>query len=485
VGCLYGDPVLRRALVPLLMVMACSCSADSSEPPEEDGSGSQVSPLTGGSGMFLASSGDLPALPEGWVEEELALSGFATTYTSEGELPTDGRFDLGTAFEEPYETRVVVRRPPAEDFNGTVLVEWLNVSGGFDAHPDYSYLADEILRGGYAWVGVSAQYVGIEGGPVAVSTPASEAAGAGKGLRVLDPERYGDLDHPGDAFSYDIYSQAADAARAGDLLGDLEPERLLAVGESQSGFALTTYANGVQPLTDTFDGFLIHSRGGATAPLGVFDSGIDIAGTLGGEPTTVRDDLEVPVLTLESETDVVGILNYLPARQPDSDTFRLWEVAGTAHADRFLLGPLSDQLGCPAPVNDGPQHLVAKAALRALDAWVRDGIAPPEADRLAVTGTAYERDRDGIVQGGIRTPLVDAPVDVLSGDPAPDGPLHCLLFGSTTPLPDGRVAELYADRAAYLSAFEAAADAAIDAGFVLAEDREALVAYAQPERITD
>jgi hypothetical protein len=478
--------VNHRLLVPILslLLLAPACSSDSSPPRDEDGAGGpQVSALSGGDGMFLASSGELPALPEGWVEEELEVSGSATTYTSEGDLPTDGRFDLGTAFEEPYATRVVVRRPPTEDFNGTVLVEWLNVSGGFDAHPDYSYLAEEILRGGYAWVGVSAQYVGIEGGPVAVSTPASEAAGAGKGLRALDPERYGGLDHPGDAFSYDIYTQAAAAAGSGQLLGDLEPEQVLAVGESQSGFALTTYANGVQPLTDTFDGFLIHSRGGATAPLGVFDSGIDIAGTLAGEPTTVRDDLDVPVLTLESETDVVGILDYLPARQPDSDRFRLWEVAGTAHADRYLLGPLADQLGCPAPVNDGPQHLVAKAALRALDTWVRDGVEPATAERLAVTDGAYERDRDGIVRGGIRTPLVDVPVDVLSGDPSPDGPLHCLLFGSTNPLPEARLAELYSDEAAYLAAFEEAAEAAVSAGFVLPEDREALLAYAQPSRV--
>lgn len=471
--------------MPLVAVLLCASvvACSSEQPDEETPDGPRLAPLTGGDGVFLASSTGPAGLPDGWVEEELALSGSATTYTSETDLPADGRFDLGTAFEEPFATRLVVRRPPAEDFNGTVLVEWLNVSGGFDASPDYTYLADEILRGGYAWVGVSAQYVGIEGGPVAVSTPASEAAGAGKGLRVLDPERYGDLDHPGDAFSYDIYTQAAAAARSGEALGGLEPERVLAVGESQSGFALTTYANGVQPLTSAFDGFLIHSRGGATAPLGVFDAGIDIAGTLSGPATVVRDDLDVPVLTLESETDVVGVLNYLPARQPDSDTFRLWEVAGTSHADRYLLGPIADTLGCPAPVNDGPQHLVAKAALRALDTWVREGSAPPEAERLAVVEGAYERDRDGIVRGGIRTPLVDVPVDVLSGDPAPDGPLTCLLFGTTTPLSPERLADRYADRAAYLAGFEDSADAAIEAGFVLPEDREALLALAQPDRV--
>ncbi|MGZ8745338.1 MAG: alpha/beta hydrolase domain-containing protein, partial [Nocardioides sp.] len=185
--------MLRRLLVPLaplLLAVLCACSSDTPDPPDPDEEGGvQVSPLTGGNGMFLASSTDLPGLPDGWVEEELALSGFATTYSSEGDLPTDGWFDLGTAFEEAYATRVVVRRPPAADFNGTVLIEWLNVSGGFDAHPDYAYLADEILRAGYAWVGVSAQYVGIEGGPVAVSTPVSAAAGAGQGLRAMDPAR--------------------------------------------------------------------------------------------------------------------------------------------------------------------------------------------------------------------------------------------------------------------------------------------------------
>ena len=473
--------VLRRLLALSLIAVLCACSSGPRE--SEEQRDPPLSPLSGGEGVFIAGATGPPLLPAGWVEEELRLSGTATTYTSEGDLPTDGRFDLGTAFEEPFATRVIVRRPPPEDFNGTVLVEWLNVSGGFDASPDYTYLADEILRGGYAWVGVSAQYVGVEGGPVAVSTPVSAAAGAGKGLRELDPERYDGLRHPGDAFAYDIFTQAAVAARTAEVLDALEPERVLAVGESQSGFALTTYANGVQPLTDAFDGFLIHSRGGATAPLGVFDKGVDIASTLGGEPTVIRDDLAVPVLTLQSETDVVGILDYLPARQPDTATFRLWEVAGTAHADRFALGALSDRLGCPAPINDGPQHLVAKAALRALDAWVRDGTEPPAGDRLTVEAGAYVRDEDGIVRGGIRTPLVDVPLDTLSGDPAPGGPIQCLLFGTTTPLTDARLAELYDGPAAYLRAYERSADAAVAAGFVLPEDREALLAAAQPDRV--
>ena len=115
-------------------------------------------------------------------------------------------------------------------------------------------------------MGVSAQRIGIEGGPVAVQAPGAELMGAGKGLRTFDADRYGALKHPGDAYSYDLYTQVGRALRAPGAvnpLDGLEVERFVAVGESQSAFALTTYVNGVQPLTEQFDAFLIHSRGGA------------------------------------------------------------------------------------------------------------------------------------------------------------------------------------------------------------------------------
>ena len=111
---------------------------------------------------------------------------------------------------------------------------------------------------------MSAQRIGVEGGDILVEVPEAQARGLGQGLRRMDPERYGDLHHPGDAFAYDIFTQVARGLRSPvelDPLDGLEVERVLAVGESQSAFTLTTYVNGVQPLTEQFDGFLIHSRG--------------------------------------------------------------------------------------------------------------------------------------------------------------------------------------------------------------------------------
>ena len=119
------------------------------------------------------------------------------------------------------------------------------------------------MRSGYAWVGVSAQTVGVHGGQALV-----EAAG-GMGLTEVDPERYGSLSHPGDTFSYDIYSQAGAVARGveGTVLAELSIERVIAIGESQSAFRLTTYINVVDAVAQEFDGFFVHARGRSGSPL--------------------------------------------------------------------------------------------------------------------------------------------------------------------------------------------------------------------------
>jgi hypothetical protein len=394
----------------------------------------------------------------GWLETELAAAGIAESYAGHSAAA--------------YRTRVVVRRPAApEAASGTLVVEWLNVSSGSDAAPDWTYLADELVRQGHAWAGVSAQYIGVEGGSAAVD------AGAGlSGLKAVDPERYGGLSHPGDAYAYDIYTQVARG-----LAASLGATCVLAVGESQSAYALTTYVNAVQARTGLFDGFLIHSRPGSAMPLGEPGRGIDLAARIGAAPTAVRDDADVPVMIVQTEGDLFGRLAYLPARQPDAALLRLWEVAGAAHADLFQIGEFESFLGCPDPVNRGQQAYVVRAALRWLESWARGGPAAPTASRLSVVDGGFSLDDVGNVVGGVRTPVVDAPVQVLSGIAAPDASLICQLFGRTLPLPASVLAARWPSRAAYLSAYAAATDAAISAGFVLTEDRSAVLAEARPD----
>jgi hypothetical protein len=477
---------LAVALVPSFVTDASATHAS----PQPDGPAADLSEeITGGNGLFMGTA--VPTDFEGtrYIEHEYVASGTASSYTTEDALSGDGRWTFGTGRESAYRTRVVVRRPEkAKDFSGTVVVEWLNVSGGVDADPEWVNLRDELMRHGDTWVGVSAQLIGVEGGPVLVEAPGADSV-AGKGLKTIDAERYGSLEHPGDGYSFDIFTQVARALRAGGkAMGKLEPQRVLAAGESQSAFALVTYYNGVLPLTGAFDGFFVHSRGAAGLPLVDGPEIADIVGAITGTATIFRTDQDVPVLNLQTESDVIGVLNSFEARQHDNQHFRLWEVAGSAHADTHLVGPIADQLGCSAPINAGPLHLVAKRGLRSLDAWVRTGKPPPKAPRLEVTSGASPeigRDGDGIARGGIRTPPVDVPVDVLSGVPGPDPSTICLLLGSTIPLPPERVTELYPTRAEYRKRYRAAMDEAIEAGFVLEADRDALLEFADPSRIPD
>ena len=185
------------------------------------------------------------------------------------------------------------------------------------------------MRQGMAWVGVTAQKVGIVGG--------TNPLVASQALKNADPVRYAPLEHPGDAFSYDIYSQVGRAVRedAATVLGGLKPRHVVAVGESQSAFYLTTYVNALAGSTKVYDAFLLHGRSGAPGPLdgsGIF--------TADRKPVRIRTDVDVPVLMFETESDLVNLW-YASARQPDTRRIRTWEVAGTSHYDTYglVMGP--------------------------------------------------------------------------------------------------------------------------------------------------
>ena len=454
------------------------------------------------------------ALPEGYVEEELFVGGTATSFEAV-ESPADGRWAAEPDGESSYRTRVLVRRPAAqEDFSGTVLVEWFNVSA-IEASPDWGYLSEEIGRSGHAYVGVSAQAQGVEGGETILDVEVDDDAAddidpdadtSGKGLKHVDPDRYGTLEHPGDSFSFDIFSQVGKAAREmpADLLGGLRPEQVVAVGESQSAAFLSTLVNAVHPLDPTFDGFLIHSRGATTAPLdGDYTSSRRRSGDedIAELAVRIRDDLEVPVMLFEAETDLT-LLGYAHARQPDTDRIRTWEVAGTAHADahtlRAILGGPRDAsvgslLGCDGPINTGPHHEVVQAALHHLVAWVAGGDPPPAGQLLELVDgeeVAIARDEHGNALGGVRNPLVDVPIATITGDPPGDGSIEalgsdggvCMLFGQTVAFDRATLVELYGTADDYVAAFRASADEAVDAGFLLRDDADQLIAEAEENR---
>ena len=435
--------------------------------------------LTGpiGTGHVIEPESGLPLTLSayGYVEQEYFAAGNASAFTAKSE-PSDGRWEIAPTATASYRTRILVRRPEdASHFNGTVVVEWMNVSAGESA-PDWDYLNPELMRDGYAYVGVSAQALAVSGGRALFGS--AEGARSG-GLVQSEPTRYGTLHHPGDQFSLDIFAQIGNALRSGSspALRGLRPTHIVAVGESQSAFYLTTFADALQPVTHTFDGIFIHSRGGSGAPL----DGTGIVSGRGPANLEIRTDLSMPVFMFETETDVVQ-LGYAAARQPNTDRIRTWEVAGTSHADAYLVGAVAPILGCSAPVNDGPQHAVVQAAFAAFNRWVGTGTPPPTPSpfRLATTTPpTLARDPHGNVIGGVRTPAVDVPVATLSGAPAPGANAICALFGQTTVFSPSTLAGLYHDKDDYLAQYTASLDQSIKEGYLLSADRAGLLAQAE------
>ena len=434
-----------------------------------------------GGKAFNASTMDLAT--QGYVEEEYFIQGTARTY----DIPRD-QMSNATPSEatHPFKTRLVVRRPasPAR-FNGTVVVEWTNVSEGFDNEVEWFHSGEHFVRAGYAWVGVSAQNVGVNT------------------LKQRAAERYSSLDVTdggtvtNDALSYDVFTAAGAAVRGkGNLnvLGTLKAERLIASGHSQSAGRLATYFNAVHPLSPMYDAVVLHGGGGK-----------------------MRGDLNVKIWKLLSETDVLG---QVATRQADTDKFRTWEVAGTSHLDfkhateLVKLGLRSrDTLlpdpppppaggaargagraggpfgGTPGPYNGCnhpplsrvPSEYVQNALYDHMTRWLKDGTPPPTAPPITV---AADGERPYIVRdaffnalGGIRLAEHDVATAVNSGENTGSG--FCFLTGWHEAFDKTRLAALYSTHSSYVSAVRAATEKNLKAGYIVKADADKTIAAAE------
>ena len=413
-------------------------------------------PVTGGmrtGGPYWASPFDLSR--HGYVEEEYFLSGTASD-----------RGLSGTEHTAPYKVRILVRRPadPAR-FNGTAVLEWFNVSMQSEVEHEWPIDHPMLMREGYVSAAVSAQMLGVQS-----ASPMS--------LRNWDPQRYGSLHHPGDDYSYDIFAQAAQALRSGLVVGHLPVDVVLGTGTSQSCLRLVTYISKLAAGDGVFDGY--HPT---TCPA-----------------TADIPDALVPMVWGTSEWEAA-----IPSR-PDGPLLRVWEVAGSSHANRWevafqgtqgfrdfssvggtTLSPAAwdeDSAGQygergSSPSNLYPSRYAFRAAIDDLARWARDWKefragrlaadqvgAAPAAARLQRDGFALRRDRYGNALGGVRLPALDVPVATYRGE-FTDG-----AGGNTRAFDRSTLAALYPTHDAYVAKIRAAADAAVAGGFMLPADRD-------------
>ena len=412
-------------------------------------------PVTGGlkGHAFNAAPSDLRRI--GYVEEEYFFEGTAAAY----DLSPVGLASAGATVTPPvapYRTRMIVRRPAQRSrFNGTVVLEWLNVTSGYDFEASWVEIRREVVRRGYAWAGVTAQLVGAAA------------------LKAVDPVRYATIVHPGDQFSYDIFSQAAKALRSpmgARPLGPLHAKRILAIGESQSGITLTNYVNAVYPKVEpVIDGFQPDTSSGP------------------------MPDVRVPVLRIVTEFEGAA------SKQADSRFYRQWDVAGASHADKqggeYVAQTQNRDFGMPPGANwpltpadipgpNGPcligrfpRYLANHAALDAINRWVTTGVAPPRAPRMKVNADgSIARDGNGNALGGLRLPAIEVPTASYHGEQSNE---CAFTLGRTDPFDAAKLRALYPTRARYVSLVDTAASRAERHGFLLDADAREVRAAAR------
>ncbi|WP_216894368.1 alpha/beta hydrolase domain-containing protein [Nocardia alni] len=448
----------------------------------------------------------------GYGESEYFLAGTAKAYGTQ-------------AAPAPYATRIVVYRPldPAR-FSGNVVTEWANTTGQIDAPVELVWSYPQLFATGDAIVEITAQQVGVCG--LGLSGTANDLGGVctPTSLKGFDPNRYRPLGHPGDDYSYDIFSQAVRAVRRTgptQPLGGLTARHVIAVGESQSAIALDNYIlTGADRDARVVDGFVIDADGHTA------------------EPASYR----VPTVTVWSEESA----RPGPTSGPNHVT---WSVAGAAHTDHWLLASVlgwagHSLLGQPAhsaaeqeasAVADGnygqegpgasltcagndefPRRYVVDAAIADTEAWVADGTAAPAASPFEFTGleravepmppagavlddvtrasdpvlgninalailgapAALARDGDGNAVGGLRLAPISVPVASYDGS-------ACIAAGTTAPFSPDRLRQLYPTHADYVARMIEAVRNDVARRYLTARDGTDLLARACGSAIPD
>jgi len=381
----------------------------------------------------------------------------------------------------PYRTRVLVRTPKAAQFNGTLAVEWANVTMGQDVDFAFAESYAHLLREGYAVAVVSAQRVGVER------------------LKTWSPQRYGDLNVAadstdpktgeqidvcpagtpctgGDPLSWDIMTQVSkalkDNAGPAQPLPGLKVRQVLALGESQSAMRLSLYYNAIHPHYNFFDGFVF----------------LDLA-------QQMRADLRTPAISVNSES----LEAWLPPPTTSQYT-RVWEVAGTSHAsyyavnyvdklllrDKSVLGPngpmtFTQMMGSQnckltplfSKVDTG---LVLNAAIDGVRQWALAGkAAAPTRQFQRDANNAVKRDADGKILGGVRLAQFTVPTAYT----AQNGPGGCLLAGHHRDFTAEELKQRYGSPQAYASKVRAVMQQAAAQGYVLHQDAKAAIEIAK------
>jgi hypothetical protein len=259
---------------------------------------------------------------------------------------------------------------------------------------------------------------------------------------------------------------------------------------TSQGADVLTYAAAIQTHATlengkpVYDGFLVKTPGGVgrirrCAPA-----------VPRGDARQMIHNVGVPVIEVVAQGEIGADYQRPDSDQPN-DRFRIYEVAGAAHIDKWAyreLPIMEDQLaaigtpgqGTPAwpfnakcdpeiPLQEHPLlKYVFDGAFANLEEWASKGVAPPKAERITM--------KDGVAIGGVRNPYVDVPA--ASYTTTVPGPGTCRELGSTTPFDSAKIDSLYGNRKNYQAKVAESVDGMVKERWITKSDGQKIKAEA-------
>lgn len=420
-----------KARLSILLLLGLS-TATLAQPPGFGGRGPQaeptpdpvatpiptIAPITGGGEVYDSAA----ALWEGYGLEEF-------DYVAE-----EYRI-AGTAAGEPYETRLVIRRPRDDSkYSGLVVAEAMHPAGAGHA---FEYNSLYIMDSGHIAVEIDTQ--GVEQ------------------IAAYNPDRYGFVKFANEQTS-EILAQAGALLRSDKSpIADLGVRKMVLWGTSASSRILTNYLPTHKymkqaDMSNIYDGFMPTMNGTTIAPV------------------------DVPIIQVPTQHEFENVATAAQDSDEPGKQFRVYEFPGMAHLDTRNTWRRFTQEDCIHPLSNFPIDAYTSVALHHLMRWVDEGIAPPRAPRVIMDlfvdndGSLMQLDEYGNPMGGIRNVYVDLPTVkyTMVNEPDPDSngaglgrmqtPLLCSLSGWQTPLPTATLREKYGSPANYVRLVEARLD---------------------------
>jgi len=387
----------------------------------------------------------------------------------------------GTAAGADFGTRILVRRPAdVARCSGTVIAEVSHIWGGTSV---WRAINRYVMRNNHVWVEIDSQAPSALG-LIAAADPeryrsfrfneAETARALAAGIPFQRAAGRDELAAQYDAFmtrwweatrqSPEIIASVAAALRQGLPGCGFAARRIYLGGISQTGGVVREFIrrHHRRYLTPVFDGYLPGASGGPALP-----------------------DIDVPVIELLGEAEfqsvrepcgISGQVRGLTHRRPDSERFRLYEVAGMAHRETRYMSDVDRQrlAACPLPPGANwssfPNGHVYHAVWQALLDWREHDTAPLPSQHLATVGDTDElaRDEHGNALGGLRTSYTDVPTSTLVAATPVGRPSW--YHGNETPFDSRKLARLYGTPEGYQRAVAVHLDQYLHVGTYLPID---------------